>query len=199
MHKIITFFLFILFLFSVPHNYAYAIWPNLTEEQTKQAIEYGKVNKDTSMLEFFSEWVIIGEKGLERIGINTKFSIIALAAREAALQNRELTPEEIKEKTAVVDGLISIQAVLYGPSAEFAKHLDVVLEYKDKYIIPVRKQNAQRAMPRGWWPGKSPLYCAICAYDFPDYFIDPRHVVTLVVISHFEPDRRFVFDLSLMR
>ncbi|HHT9125442.1 MAG TPA: hypothetical protein ACFYD6_06430 [Candidatus Brocadiia bacterium] len=192
--------LFISFLFFVPYNHAHAVWLNLTEEQTKQAVEYGKANKNTNVLEFFDEWVVVREEsGIERVGINTKFSIVAFVAREAAIQNKELTPKEIEEKTAAVNGLLSFQAVLYGPSADFAKYLDVALEYKGQYILPVRKHNQQRAQPRGWWPGKPPLFCAICEYDFPDYFVDPRHIVTLVILSEFEPDRRFVFDLSRMR
>ncbi len=198
MRKIIITFLFISFF--VPYNCAYAIWANLTEEQTKQAVEYGKANKDKGLLEFFNEWVVVREESsVERVGINTKFSIVALAAREAAIQNRELTPKEIEEKKAEVNGLLSFRAVLYGPSADFARYLDVVLEYKDKYIIPVRKHNEQRAQPRGWWPGRPPYYCAICEYDFPDFAVDPRHVVTLVIFSQFEPDRRFQFDLSRIR
>lgn len=199
MRKIIITFLFILFLVPVSRNCAWAVWLNLTEEQTKQAVEYGKANKDKDMLEFLNEWVVVREGSIERVGVNTKFSIIALAAREAAIQNRELTPKEIEEKMAEVNGLLSFRAVLYGPSSEFARYMDVVLEYKDKYIIPLRKHNPPQAQPRGWWAGRPPLFCAVCAYDFPDYFVDPRHVVTLVILSEFENDRRFVFDLSLMR
>lgn len=198
MVKTIT-ILFISFLFFIPCNYAYAIWVNLTEEQTKQAVEYGKANKDKDMLEFLNEWVVVREdSGIERVGLNTKFSLVALAAREAALQNKELTPEEIEKKKAAVEGILAFRAVLYGPSAEFSRYLDVVLEYKDKYILPVRKHNAQRALPRGWWAGRPPLFCGICEYDFPDYFVDPQHIVTLVILS-LEPDRRFLFNLSSMR
>lgn len=199
MHRIITIFLFILFLFSVPCDYTYAIWLNLTEEQTKEAVKYGKDGKDKNMLEFFSEWVVVGKSGVERVGINTKFSLIALAAKEAAIQNRELTPEEIEKKTAGVNGTLSFQAVLYGPSAGFAKYLHVVLEYKDQYIIPIRKHNPERAMPRGWWPGKPHLFYAVCEYDFPDYFVDPHLTVTLLIFSELDPDRRFRFELSGIR
>lgn len=199
MRRIIIVFLFISFLAATFSNDAHAIWVNLTEEQTKQAVEYGKANKDKDLLEFFNEWVVVRESAIERVGLNTKFSLIALAAREAAVQNRELTPEEIEKKMAEVNGILPFRAVLYGPSPDFAKYLDVVLEYKDKYILPVRKHNAQRAMPRGWWPGSPPLYCGVCEYDFPDYFVNPQHIVTLVILSPFEPDRKFLFNLSSMR
>lgn len=199
MCKTVIVFLFISLLSLVPFDYAYAIWLNLTEEQTKEAVEYGKANKDKNMLEFLDEWVVVREPGIERVGINTKFSLIALAAREAALQNRELTPKEIEEKKAAGEGCLSFRAVLYGPSADFAKYLYVALEYQDKYIVPVRKHNQERAVPRGWWPGKPHLFYAVCEYDFPDYFVDPSHVVTLVIFSEFEPDRRFLFELAGMR
>lgn len=44
---------------------AYAVYFFLTDEQIRQAIEYGEKNKDLDYISFFDEWVVVSHDGYE--------------------------------------------------------------------------------------------------------------------------------------
>jgi len=192
-------FTWTIFLFFVFSQKAYAIYYNLTDEQIKEAVEYGENNKDTDYFTFLDEWMTVAGDGYAWAALNTKFSILAYEAKQAALESRKLTQAEISRFPLEVDDILSFHVVLYGNSSDFAKDYHAVLLYKNKSIQPFTEQNDAHAKPANLGVRISTSYRAICKYDFPNYYVEPDAEVILVIISPLNKERMFVFHLKEMR
>ncbi|TVM03724.1 MAG: hypothetical protein CV087_04010 [Candidatus Brocadia sp. WS118] len=178
---------------------ATAVYYSLSDEQVKQAIEYGEKNNDLDYIAFFSEWVMVSHEGYEWAALNTKFSILAYEAKQASLSARKLTEAQIYQSMAEVEDILSFHVVLYGNSSDFSKDYHAVLLYKNKPIQPVNEHNDTRARPTNLGIRLSVSYRATCRYDFPNYFVEPDEEVSLVILSPLNKERRFVFHLKEMR
>lgn len=192
-------FLWILSLFFAFSKDTYAVYYNLTDEQIRQAIEYGEKNKDTDYISFLGEWVNVSNDGYEWAALNTKFSIVAYEAKQAALASRKLTEAQIYQSISEVEDILSFRVVLYGNSSDFAMDYHALLLYKNKPIQQVNEQNDTHSKPTNLGIRLSATYRATCRYDFPNYYIDPDDEVTLVILSPLNKERRFVFNLKEMR
>lgn len=178
---------------------AYAVYFSLSDEQIKEAIEYGKRNKNTDNVSFLSEWVNVSSDGYEWAALNTKFSILAYEAKQAAPASRKLTETRIFQLISEVEDILSFRVVLYGNSPEFARDYHAVLLYKNKPIQPVNEQNDAHAKPTNLGIRIPATYRATCCYDFPNYYIESDDEVTLIILSPLNKERRFVFNLKEMR
>ena len=174
----------------------YAIYYNLTDEQIKEAVEYGENNKDTDYFTFLDEWMTVAGDGYEWAALNTKFSILAYEAKQAALKSRKLTQAEIMRFPLEVGDILSFHVILYGNSSDFAKDYHAVLLYKNKQIQPFDEQNDAHAKPANLGVRIPASYRAICKYDFPNYYIEPDAEIILVIISPLNKERMFVFHLK---
>ena len=58
-----------------------AVLVNLTEEQSQEAIKYGKEKKDADYLEFFKEWRVDLGYGKGSARVITEFSKVAFEAK----------------------------------------------------------------------------------------------------------------------
>ncbi len=192
-------FLWVMFLFLAFSSNAQAVYFNLSDEQIKQAIGYGENNKDADYISFLDEWVIISTAGYEWVVLNTKFSILAYEAKQAALTSGKLTEAQIYQFISEVDDILSFHVVLYGNSSDFARDYHAVLLYKNKPIQPVNEQSDTQAKPTNIGIKTTTTYRATCRYDFPNYYIEPDAEVTLIIISPFNKERSFVFNLKEMR
>lgn len=190
--------MWILVLFFVFLKEAGAVYYSLSDEQVKQAIEYGEDSKEADYFTFLDEWMTVAGDGYEWAALNTKFSILAYEAKQAALASRILTQTEIIHLQLEADDILSFFVVLYGNSADFAKDYRAVLLYKNKPIQPFCEQNDSSAklVNLGRIPSS---YRALCKYDFPNYYVESDAEVVLVVISPSNKERRFVFHLGEMR
>jgi hypothetical protein len=187
---------FLFFAFSEKAN---AVHYSLSEEQISQAIEYGENNKDTDYFTFLDEWMTVADDGYEWAALNTKFSILAYEAKQAALESRKLTQTEIIRFPLEVEDILSFHVILYGNSSDFTKDYHAVLLYKNKSIQPIIEQNDTHAKPANLGVRISTSYRAICKYDFPNYYVEPDAEVILVIISPLNKERMFVFHLKEMR
>lgn len=192
-------FSLIIFLFFIFHQNAHAIYYQLTDEQIEQAIEYGKSNKDADYISFLDEWVTASDNGYEWAALNTKFSILAFEAKQAALASGKLTQAEIIQFLLEVEDILSFHVVLYGNSPDFARDYHAVLLYKNKPIQPVNEQNDTHAKHTNIGVRIPAIYRATCRYDFPNYYVEPDAELILVIISPLNKERRFVFNLREMR
>ena len=192
-------FLWILFLFLAFSKDAHAVCYSLSDEQIRQAIEYGEKNKDTDYISFLGEWVNVSNDGYEWAALNTKFSILAYEAKQAALASRKLTEAQIYQSISEVEDILSFRVVLYGNSSDFARDYHAVLLYKNKPIQPVNEQTDTHAKPTNLGIRLSATYRATCRYDFPNYFVEPDDEVVLIILSPLNKERRFVFNLKEMR
>lgn len=184
--------------FAFPEK-ANAIYYSLSDEQINQAIEYGENNKDTDYFTFLDEWMTVADDGYEWAALNTKFSILAYEAKQAALKSGKLTQTEIIHLQLEVEDMLSFRVVLYGNSSDFTKDYHAVLLYKNKPIQPFNEQNDIYAKPANLGVRIPTSYRAICKYDFPNYYVEPDTEVVLVIISPLIKERRFTFHLKEMR
>jgi len=191
--------LWILLLLCVFSRKASAVYYSLSDEQIRQAIEYGENNKDTDYFTFLDEWMTVAGDGYEWAALNTKFSILAYEAKQAALESRKLTQAEIIRFPLEAEDILSFHVVLYGNSSDFTKDYHAVLLYKNKPIQPFTEQNDAHAKPANLGVRIHTSYRAICKYDFPNYYIEHDAEIILVVISPSNKERRFVFNLKEMR
>lgn len=192
-------FPWVLFLFFAFSEKANAIYYSLSDEQINQAIEYGENNKDTDYFTFLDEWMTVADDGYEWAALNTKFSILAYEAKQAALESRKLTQAEIIRFPLEVEDTLSFHVILYGNSSDFTKDYHAVLLYKNKPIQPIIEQNDTHAKPANLGIRIHTSYRAICKYDFPNYYVESDAEVILVVISPINKERRFAFKLGEMR
>ena len=192
-------FPWIIFLFFIFSSKTYAIYYDPTEEQINDAIAYGEKNKDMDYFPFLDEWMTVSDDGYEWAALNTKFSILAYEAKQAALKPRKLTQTEIIQLLLEVEDMLSFRVVLYGNSSGFAKDYHAVLLYKNKPIQPINEQNDIDAKPANLGVRIPMSYRAICKYDFPNYYVEPDAEVTLVIISPLNKERRFTFKLKEIR
>ena len=191
--------LWILFLFIVVSENANAVYYSLSDEQIRQAIEYGENSKDTDYFVFLDEWTTVAGDGYEWATLNTKFSLLAYEARRAALESRKLTQTEIIQFPLEAEDILSFHVVLYGNSSDFTKDYHAVLLYKNKPIQPIIEQNDTHAKPANLGVRISTSYRAICKYEFPNYYVESDAEVILIIISPSNKERRFAFKLGEMR
>ena len=158
-----------LFLYFLKAN---AVYYSLSDEQIREAIEYGENNKDTDYFTFLDEWMTVAGDGYEWAALNTKFSILAYEVKQAALESRKLTQAEISRFPLEVEDILSFHVVLYGNSSDFTKDYHAVLLYKNKPIQPFTEQNDAHAKPTNPGVRIHTSYRAICKYDFPNYYIE---------------------------
>lgn len=175
-----------------------AIWTDLNPEQINQAIAYGKTRKEYPDEKFFKEWTVILKGTEERVGLYTKYNLLAMAAREAARESRELRPEEIETILSKAEGKLSFRATFYGSTPDFASSFHAVLLYNGRIIQPIYKENPL-AEPYGWRPMSPPIFRAVSSYEFPLKDIDPNAVVAIIFINPRGGERQVDIDLSKMK
>jgi len=177
---------------------ALAVWPDLDQNQMQEAVQYGKKFKNYDNDAFLKEWTVALQRDSDKVGVYTKFNLLAMAARDAAKESRDLRPEEIEAVLGEAENKLAFKLVLYGNSPEFTKRFHAVLQYNDAYIQPIHKLNAP-GEPFGWWPMAPSIFRAFCSYEFPLNEIDPNAEVALIIINPEGGERELFLDLSKMR
>lgn len=188
--------IFLLFAFS---SDSYAVHYNLSNEQIRQAIEYGEKNKETDPISFLDEWISVSDNVYEWAALHTKFSTLAYEAKKASQVSKKLTEEHISQLLSEKEDILSFIVILYGNSYDFAQDYHAVLLYKNKPIQPVLEQNDSHGTASSLEFKRFIAYRATCRYEFPNYYIEPDAEVTLVILNPLNNERRFLFRLGEMR
>jgi hypothetical protein len=140
------------------------------------------------------EWRVDGGGG-QGLTVMTPFHRLALAARNAAFQDRELRPKEIEGVLREQQGKLVFWATLRGGRADFARFYTPRLVARHRQVKASFTQNERTALR-----GEDGRYTARCLYVFPTEGLDPRDTVTLLVQDGEEkPVARFAVDLNTMR
>ncbi len=193
----VTTFFAIAFVCLVLCTRAEAMLVHLTPAQIKEAIEYGKAGKTTPMLDFSKEWTVsLGEK----VGWATlydEFHNLAYKARKAALENRELSPQEIKKALSKPDFLMFSVTVLTD-SMYYNYYRPSTLRFGDRVVAASYEFQPNMCEDSVYFP-ESPYYVAACVYQFPIEGLDPNSEVTLSVVKPEGDEIQFNFDLSKLR
>jgi hypothetical protein len=140
------------------------------------------------------EWRVDGGGG-QGLTVMTPFHRLALAARNAAFQDRELRPKEIEALLKEQQGKLVFWATLRGGREDFARFYTPRLVARQREVKASFTQNERTALR-----GEDGRYTARCLYVFPTEGLDPRDSVTLLVQDIEEkPVARFAVDLAAMR
>ncbi len=186
----------ILGLLSPPASEAVLI--ELTEADVKEAIKYGRDNKDAGYLEFFKDWRVDWGYGTGAARIITAFSKIAFEAKNSPSDDVGPGPEDIEEILKELKGRLAFGVSIYGETRDFAQDASAVLIFEEETIQPVESKPDMKAEPTDSWPNP-PAYRAICYFYFDANKVDPNGIVALVVRVPGQQDVRFPFDLSGMK
>ncbi len=193
------FLLWIIFLSFVFSSNVYAVYYSLSDEQIRQAIEYGEKGKDADDVSFLAEWVSVSDDGYEWATLNTKFSILAYEAKQSSLTFKKLTEVQMSRVLSEVEDVLSFHVILYGNASHFTKDCHAVLLYKNKRIQPINEQNDPHSKATNLGTQTTTTYRAACRYDFPNYCVEPDANIVLVIIGPFNKERKFSFNLKEMR
>lgn len=176
---------------------AEAVWVNMTPQQVKEALAYGKAGKEVAMAEFSREWTVsLGEK-VGWATLYTPFHNLAYKARKAAVEKRELEEQET-HKALDIKQPLSFSVTVLSDSLYYTRQRPSYLRYGDKVVPSVYEFIPDICENSNFFPD-SPGYVAACVYKFPMKDIDPNSQVTLVVIKPEGEELHFPIDLSKMR
>lgn len=180
-------------LFAPPSG---AVLVELNEEDVKDAVQYGKDNKDAGYLEFFKDWRVDLGYGAGSARVITPFSKIAFEAKHG--EDEGVDHEVIEEILKESKGRLAFGVSVYGEVRDFAQNASAVLIQGEKTVKPVESRPVMKAEVTDSWPNP-PAYRAICYFYFSTKEIDPEGTVALVVSVPDQKDVRFNFNLSGMR
>lgn len=140
------------------------------------------------------EWRVRGGDG-QLVTVMTPFHRLALAARNAAFQDKELKPRDVESLMRDQQGKLVFWATLRGGRADFARFYAPALLARRQEIKASFTQNERTALR-----GEDGQYIARCLYVFPAADLDPRGTVLLLVRDGEEKVvAKFAVDLATMR
>lgn len=187
-------FPFLTGLFVVNAN---AIIINLTQNQIKEAIDYGKKRNLILLGDFSDSWSVRLSKKEGWATLYTGYHNLAFKARKASIENYELSKQKIAEALAISD-LLTFTISIFGDSIDFAQEYHASLRVNGKMISPVFEYAPEYAEPSEFWP-EMPDHVAGCVAKFPLDGISPTSKVTLIM-KPFDGDvLEYDFDLSRMK
>jgi len=141
-----------------------------------------------------AEWRVAGGPG-ESVTVMTPFHRLALAARNAAFQDKELKPRDIESVLKEQEGKVTFWITLRGGRTDFARYYAAALLARQQEIKASFSQNERTALR-----GDDGQFTARCVYVFPAEGVDPKATVTLLVRDVEEKVvAKFTVDLAAMR
>jgi len=173
---------------------------NLTEEETREAIDWGIKNKDSPEV-FLSSYEFGSQEAYEERGfIVTKFRTLASLGYTSVktkhkVDTAHIQPEVKKAiQTVLNTKVLVLDIITYGDEPDFAKDYHIVLKQGEKIIQPVGLTAPQRADTTTRFP-QSPSYKAWVEAQFPYSKLDPKGKTTVILIKD-QGDSRFEVDFS---
>jgi hypothetical protein len=171
--------------------YSEGIKVNLTEKEVKEALDWGRKNKDTPKVLFFTyRFSSQAYKGEGYIA--TKFMALALLGCSSGKRYQSVKRADIEDILNTKVLMISIST--YGDKPDFAKDYHMVLKQGGKVIQPVSVDAPAWANTTGGSP-ENPSYLAPVIASFPYSDIDPKAKTTVILIKD-QGDSRFEVDFS---
>ncbi len=110
----------------------------LTEDEIRQALDFGAENADLSLTEFTYDWTVSKgyAQGKGTATIITPFLRVALLSRQAALTGKK--PDDYLIKAAMREDadLINFEVMLFGGSPKFGRTVQFLLKHNNEEIEP---------------------------------------------------------------
>ncbi|MFQ5867969.1 MAG: hypothetical protein ACE5IT_08285 [bacterium] len=160
--------------------YTNGIKVNLTEEEVKEAIDWGAENKDSP--ENIRSLYGFGElKGHKEYGyVATKFYTLAFLGCRSARRYKSPGRDEIEEILSSKEFWIRI--CTYGDKIDFAENYRIVLKRGKKVIKPGTRGSPRWTKTTAVFPS-SPSYQATVTAFFPYSAIDPKAKTKIILIK----------------
>jgi len=188
---------------------------DLTEEDIKEAIDWGAKNKNSygenaskvyrfgrPLSTWITNWVNFRQATKKKISawseykesgsIFTKFSLLAALGASFARENKRPERTYINEILNMKTMAVTIWA--YGDKRRFAKNYQIVLKQGDKVIQPVEAEADQLACKTAFFP-KSPSFSARVNAKFLYSDINTRAKTAIILIKD-RGESRFECDFS---
>ncbi len=167
----------------------------------RDAIAYGKNNKNTSFESFMGPWTINRNKNStiscrEYISVTTPYLLVATLALSNAEKYKDTTLNDALNLLKSIKTL-EVSAEVYGDKIDFAKDVDAVIKINGKVIHPVKVDKEDFADTSAKWPD-SPAYYAANVYYFNLKDI-PRNAKIQFIIIYPNREEKFNIDLSKMK
>lgn len=187
-----------LLIIGIHSGTSYGMLQGLDDDQTKEAVLYGKRSVKTDTLDFIREWSIVSEKPSAMAFLISEFLALASASRDAALRSLELNKFDIEDTLAKSSGKLVFRVSVFGPVQDFSQNYTAVVKAGSKEIPTSYWINGDG---EPWGDGKNqPAFVSDNDYYFPAEGIDPKGKITLVVLDgSAKPVVSFNFDLSKLR
>ncbi|MBI1846319.1 MAG: hypothetical protein HYR86_05025 [Candidatus Rokubacteria bacterium] len=171
---------------------AAAAWLALTDKLQAEALRTGQ--KSITADVWGGEWRIEHAPG-ESVTVITPFHRLAIAARNAAFENRPVKPADQEEILSALKDRLLFSVHLTGRREDFARFYAPRLLVHDLEIEPAFVQNERTALKQ-----EGGTYLARNTYAFPVKDIDPRgKAVLLIRDQDGHPVIRFAIDFAKMR
>ena len=164
----------------------------LDPEQRSDAIRVGA--RSVTQEVFDAEWRVANPSG-DSLIVLTPFHRLVIAARQAAVKNEPLKPDEPEKLLKSQEDRLVILAQLRGPREDFARFYAPRLVAGDVEIAPAFVQNERTALR-----AEGGNYVARCVYRFPTKDLTARSRVLLLIRDADGRDvSSFTIDLASMR
>jgi len=172
--------------------YTDGIKVDLTEEEIKEAIDWGAKNKD-------SFWKVIKPYLFGKWGISEEFGVILtksfyLASLGARSARNYKSPEESDIGVVLIDDTLHVMINTYGNEPEFYKGYQIVLKQGERVIHPVKIESRKQAGPTVGFLN-TPYYRGDVTGLFRYSEIDFRAKTTIILVKD-EGESRFEVDFS---
>lgn len=164
----------------------------LMPRDREEAVRVGR--RSITREEWAGEWRVNGTAG-QLVTVMTPFHRLALAARNAAFQDKELKPRDVESVLKDQQGKVVFWATLRGGRVDFARFFTPTLQARQQEVKASFTQNERTALR-----GEDGQFTARCLYVFSAESVDPQSTVTLLVRDGEEKVvAKFTVDLSTMR
>jgi len=172
--------------------YTDGIKVNLTEEEIKEAIDWGKKNKDSPQ-NVFPPWVF-GKFGKydENGTIFTKTCYLTCLGFFSAREYK--SPDTSEVESFLSRDVLGITITTFGSKADLLKKYRIVLKQGEKFIKPKKTTRRKVADPTAGFMG-IPYYKFHIMGLFPYSEIDPKGKTTVILIKD-RGESRFEVDFS---
>jgi len=170
---------------------------NLPPDQVKEAIQYGKQNKNLDFISFSKDWTVSLGKGKGFATLFTPYHNVAYKAKKFEIEHRDLSNREIFQALEIGNELV-FTVTVYGDVFNFAVFQTAKLCQKDLEIKPIYAFKPDIADASEFWPN-TPSHMARMVFKFPVYDIDLNTPITLVVFDPEGDEVSFPFDLAKIK
>lgn len=188
-----------LFLLCLSNSFCSAISP-VNDNTIKEAQNYGRVHRASSLENFFAPWAAYEENAqkldeqTEHAYLYTPFLLVASNAREHALVDQTVSLADSHKLIQLYSGYLTFNVTLLGSTPHFSETNTCVLSTNNKTISYY--QASEPEITKTTWYPNPPLYKANHYFYFLANQVNLEKPITLIVNTADKREHKFYFNLS---